>query len=203
MAQESTAHDGKQRKKCSSCGVEKPLDAYRKQAGRKFGRQSQCKECRRKHYEANKERILRAAADWKRSNKEAHLQNAKDWRKANLERDKANHRAKQRRYRQNREYRLVAAMRTGIRRMLINRKGKMRHLPYTVDDLARHLERQFSNGMTWENYGSYWHVDHITPISAFDPSNEEQFSQCWALANLRPLTAAENLAKNARREFLI
>jgi hypothetical protein len=75
---------------------------------------------------------------------------------------------------------------------------------YTLDDLIWHLERQFSKGMNWENYGS-WHVDHIVPIASFDIQSAEDpaFRVCWALANLRPLWAAENLRKNAKMEFLI
>lgn len=67
---------------------------------------------------------------------------------------------------------------------------------YNLEDLKKHLEKHFKAGMTWENYGS-WHIDHKIPISAFvfDSSNDRGFKKCWALSNLQPLWAKENLKK--------
>lgn len=62
--------------------------------------------------------------------------------------------------------------------------------------LRKHLESQFSNGMKWDNYGDYWHVDHILPVSSFDHSDINQISRCWHFTNLRPMLASENLAKS-------
>lgn len=70
-------------------------------------------------------------------------------------------------------------------------------LEYSKEALVEHLERQFKDGMSWENYGA-WHVDHIKPCAAFDLVDEGQFAECWALANLRPLWAAENIKKGAK-----
>ena len=70
---------------------------------------------------------------------------------------------------------------------------------YTLDDLMIHLEKQFKNGMSWDNYGE-WHIDHIVPIKAFDfaNSNDLGFKQCWSLNNLQPLWARDNISKGAR-----
>jgi 5-methylcytosine-specific restriction endonuclease McrA len=71
---------------------------------------------------------------------------------------------------------------------------------YNVDQLKKHLEKRFKVGMTWDNYGPYWHIDHIIPISAFnfETPNDIDFKKCWALKNLQPLEAVENLRKNDR-----
>ncbi len=68
---------------------------------------------------------------------------------------------------------------------------------YSVKDLMIHLEKQFDENMSWDNYGSYWHVDHIKPRSAFKymSSDDEQFKECWALDNLQPLEGLANLKK--------
>lgn len=73
-------------------------------------------------------------------------------------------------------------------------------LGYSVKDLASHLERLFTEGMTWENYGSGWHIDHKTPDSWFKyvSMDCEEFKLSWALSNLQPLWKEENLAKNNR-----
>ena len=70
-------------------------------------------------------------------------------------------------------------------------------LEYSLDNLKKHLEGLFREGMTWENYGR-WHVDHIKPCASFDLTDPEQFSECWALKNLQPLWSQENCRKGAR-----
>lgn len=62
--------------------------------------------------------------------------------------------------------------------------------------LATHLESQFKRGMSWENYGTHWHVDHIIPCAAFDHTKPEQVRQCWHFTNLAPLEAKKNMAKS-------
>jgi len=61
----------------------------------------------------------------------------------------------------------------------------------------KHIESQFDENMTWENYGSYWHVDHIKPQSLFEfeSADDDGFKKCWALENLQPLSAKENWKK--------
>lgn len=68
---------------------------------------------------------------------------------------------------------------------------------YTLDDLMAHLEPQFTEGMSWENYGE-WHIDHIKPISHFNfgSTSDPEFHQCWSLWNLQPLWASDNLSKH-------
>lgn len=70
---------------------------------------------------------------------------------------------------------------------------------YTVHDLRRHLESRFTEGMTWDNMGE-WHIDHIRPCASFTYTCPEdpEFQECWALANLQPLWAKENLQKWAK-----
>lgn len=69
---------------------------------------------------------------------------------------------------------------------------------YTLKNLMYHLEFQFKPGMTWENYGKNgWHIDHIKPRSSFfyKCAQDQEFKQCWALSNLQPLWASQNISK--------
>lgn len=52
--------------------------------------------------------------------------------------------------------------------------------------------------MNWNNYGSYWVIDHKKPKSLFKYYNPEDqaFRDCWCLANLQPLEVKENLNKS-------
>lgn len=64
--------------------------------------------------------------------------------------------------------------------------------------LRAHLESKFTRRMTWANYGSYWHVDHILPCASFDHSIASQRKQCWHWTNLQPLEARENMRKSSK-----
>ena len=76
---------------------------------------------------------------------------------------------------------------------------------YGREQLVTHLERQFSRGMAWDNFGTVWHIDHILPVSSFTfaSAHDSEVKACWALSNLRPLWKRENLSKHARRTHLI
>lgn len=66
----------------------------------------------------------------------------------------------------------------------------------TTKQLSAHLESTFKRGMTWENYGTKWHVDHIIPCASFDHTDEKQRAQCWHWTNLRALDAQKNMDKS-------
>ena len=70
---------------------------------------------------------------------------------------------------------------------------------YTLSDLMRHIEALFSPGMSWDNFGE-WHIDHVKPQALFryESSDDAEFHECWALPNLQPLWAHDNLVKGAR-----
>jgi hypothetical protein len=69
----------------------------------------------------------------------------------------------------------------------------------SIDDLKTHIESQFKDGMSWENYGrGGWHIDHIKPCAAFNLSNSEEQKECFSYLNLQPLWEYENLSKNAK-----
>ncbi len=65
-----------------------------------------------------------------------------------------------------------------------------------MQDLIAHLESLFQPSMTWENYGK-WHIDHKRPIASFNFTSYEdpEFKECWALNNLQPMWAKENMSK--------
>lgn len=75
---------------------------------------------------------------------------------------------------------------------------------YSSEELHAHLERQFLPGMTWDNFGE-WHIDHRKPLASFSFSSPEDadFKAAWALSNLQPLWAVENMRKHAKITCLI
>jgi len=67
---------------------------------------------------------------------------------------------------------------------------------YTLQELVKHIEKQFKPGMSWDNYGE-WHLDHVIPKIHFNFTSYKDldFKRCWALRNLQPLWAKDNLSK--------
>jgi hypothetical protein len=62
--------------------------------------------------------------------------------------------------------------------------------------LRNHLASQFSDGMTWSNYGKNgWHIDHRIPLAAFNFSNPAEVSQALHFTNLQPMWAVDNILK--------
>lgn len=61
------------------------------------------------------------------------------------------------------------------------------------EQLKKHLESQFKEGMSWDNKGK-WHIDHIIPIST--AKSKEEVYRLNHYTNLQPLWAEDNLKKS-------
>jgi hypothetical protein len=89
-------------------------------------------------------------------------------------------------------------IRQSINRIVYNWKGSRKAaekaVGYSADELKRHLESLFCEGMSWGNYGE-WHIDHIKSVSAFIKDGVTCPSVVNAISNLQPLWATENLSK--------
>ena len=72
----------------------------------------------------------------------------------------------------------------------------LKYLGCTAKELKQHLENQFKEGMTWDNYGiDGWHIDHIRPLCSYDLTIEEDQLEAFHYTNLQPLWAEENISK--------
>jgi len=69
---------------------------------------------------------------------------------------------------------------------------------FKFEELVIHLESKFNTYMSWDNYGTYWVVDHIVPVISFeyDSINNPLFHLCWSLQNLQPLEKTLNQKKH-------
>ena len=77
-------------------------------------------------------------------------------------------------------------------------------IDYTAQDLAAHLQRQFTKRMSWAKFcAGLIHIDHRIPLASFDMTDEAQARAAWALTNLQPLWAPDNQSKHARRTVLL
>lgn len=74
----------------------------------------------------------------------------------------------------------------------------VRDLGCTIAEFRVFLEAKFRDGMTWDNWGSIWELDHIQPLSRFDLRDRTQFLAACHFSNHQPLLITEHRAKTAR-----
>lgn len=67
----------------------------------------------------------------------------------------------------------------------------------SINVLREHLESQFFDGMSWDNFGE-WEVDHVLPCASFDLTDPDQQRQCFHYSNLQPLWRADNRRKSCK-----
>jgi hypothetical protein len=65
-------------------------------------------------------------------------------------------------------------------------------------ELKDYIASKFYANMTWENWGTYWQLDHIDALWKFDLTNKEQFKKAIHYTNMQPLTIVDHRKKNAK-----
>ena len=189
-------------KKCSKCEVVKPLDEFSKRKDAPDGHRADCLACRTKWRQDNKEYL----AEYNKQYKQEHKEEAAEYNKQYKHGYRAIRNERRNKRRQNDvEYRLGCIVGTSISRALTKNDGSkegestFQYLPYTKKDMKKHIEKQFEPWMNWDNHGE-WHIDHIIPQSLlpYDTMTHPNFQKCWALENLQPLEAKENMSKGNR-----
>lgn len=151
-----------------------------------------------------------------------------EYREANKEQlDIKRRKYKKDKYHNDPVYRLRHNISVSIKNTLkTNKNGSIcDYIPNTIAELHCHLEALFSHPdnltsdgkvwMNWSNHGSYnkktwndndpltwtWQIDHIIPQSdlPYDSMTDPNFQRCWALENLRPLSAKQNCIDGATK----
>jgi hypothetical protein len=157
----------------------------------------------------NSDRRAATNAKWEQRNPGRRAKLAAAWRARNIDRARKIGRVANAKRRATVSGRLNVRVGNAVRASLNGSKGwrpTFDLLPYTIEELKTHIERQFTQGMTWERFmAGEIHIDHIRPLAIFDfqSTDSSSFLQAWAITNLRPLWAQENLKKGAKAMFLI
>lgn len=202
-------------KKCSKCLSLKAISEFHNQSASKDGHFPWCKDCVRqknKEYYLNPENKVKAilqSSIWQREHKkEANIKNRRwranhpeysnPWSKAHPE----YYRSYQREWSKKPSVVISDRIRSSMGHSLRGNKNSQswqKLTGYTTEELINHLSKRFKPGMSWDNIGK-WHIDHIIPIAVFnfETPDDVDFKKCWALKNLRPLWASENMSKGAR-----
>jgi DNA-binding TFAR19-related protein (PDSD5 family) len=158
----------------------------------------------KKHYNKNKQKINQKNKVYADAHKEETRERGHRWRINNPEKAREVQRRHGQKVRSTAMGRISENISSEISRSMKRGPKGRGHweelVGYTKAQLKRHLESLFTPEMSWENYGSYWHIDHIIPISVFNFSTPEDidFKKAWSLSNLQPLNAIDNMKKHAK-----
>jgi hypothetical protein len=199
---------------CKKCFLEKKICEFDKKIGNKDNLNNKCKECRRKYINdynlknAEKKRLQQKEYYHRNRDKELIRSSAKhkkfkeqeiDYRKKN--RHKINEREKNR-YNNDILYRIKTNMRNRLKLFLKTQRVSKINTTLEIvggspEIIKEHIEKQFLDGMSWENYGFRgWHIDHIIPLSL--AKTKEEIYQLCHYTNLQPLWCEDNLKKGSK-----
>ena len=196
---------------CHKAGIPQPIEGFGKDKSTSDGLKYKCKKCvkaQKAEYNAQPEIKARKKAYDAEYNAQPEIKaRTKVYNAEHYARPEIKARKNQRlrdRYNSDSVYRVKCNVSSSIYQALKANgwtKGgsTFDYLPYSPEELMEHLEKQFDEHMTRDNYGTYWHIDHIKPhvMSNYDSLDHPDFQKCWALENLQPLEASENMSKGS------
>lgn len=187
------------------------------------------KEQKKQFYKNNRELILQKVKEYSDNNKKKINKKAKLYRETHKEKYNEYKKIYYKnRYHNDISYKLRSLVASAIKRAITNGDGNKNQNSIVnyldIKKIKNHLQEQFIhpdnliNGepwMTWENWGKYnsktwddndpetwtWQLDHIIPQSdlPYTSMEDENFKICWALENLRPYSAKQNIIDGPSR----
>lgn len=204
---------------CYKCKLEKPFENYGKLSSSKDGYRYDCNDCRKQYRQMNSLQIKEKQKEYYNSHKEELLLRNKQYRidnKSTITEQRKSYRErpeiKEHIKMKNKEYmpikkekiktkrvtdnsfRINETLRSKFNRA-IKREKYSEFIGCDNEFLKVWLEYRFTPEMSWDNFGTYWHIDHILPISKFNFNNKEEISICFHWTNLQPLRKDENISK--------
>lgn len=128
---------------------------------------------KRKHYDANKEDIIKKAVQYLN-----------------------------RRYKNDNDFKAQKILRFQVTRLIsVSKLQKTTDtetiVGYSSIEFKSNMESKFEEGMTWENYGTVWQIDHVKPIAMFHMSDLESLKEVNSLDNLVPMFNDKHRIKTA------
>ena len=161
-----------------------------------------CKEYR----ENNREKISKQRIEYYQINKESINEKQRERYQENKEAEKKRNRERQpqenKRRKERRKTDVLFVLKERLRSRTVMafkkqgyKKATKTHEMLGVDWLIvkKHIERQFTEGMNWENR-NLWHIDHVIPLSS--ATTEDELINLCHYTNLKPLWAYDNLKKS-------
>lgn len=185
-------------KKCYRCGRILPIENFHKCKSTRTGYCDECKECKKEADYKYKQTIKGKLARKKRMDKYISEGKANEYERKRFNND-SNYKIS--RFLQNRLYKFLNQPPKHPEKSVWYQEFLFT-VGCSVEKLKKHLELQFQEGMSWDNYGvgrllkaRTWQIDHIIPRKFFDLTKEDNQRICFNYRNLQPLWSEENNSK--------
>ena len=193
-----------EKKVCRKCKENKEVCEFNKDRNKKDGISTLCRECtkisnenyrnnnivkykeiQKKYRDSNKEKESIRRVLWYNDNRDKRLLYAIEYEKSRKKTDPI--------------YKLIRITRSRINNFLKNNKITKQNKTFDIvgcspEFLKEHIEKQFTEGMSWGLLGQHIHIDHIIPLSS--ANTEEEIYKLCHYSNLQPLWAEDNLKKS-------
>jgi 5-methylcytosine-specific restriction endonuclease McrA len=173
---------------CTQCKQEKKLEEFFIKNSSKDGRENKCKLCKTQYIKSTQKENQKR---YYQKNKVERISKNREYELLNYDKVKENHRLyNNKRRKHDVNFRLIDNCRSRINVAL---KGQLKEKTFfdligcSIQDFKLHLEQQFTLKMNWENYGNYWEIDHVIPLSK---------GGTFYYKNTQPLTITENRKKS-------
>ena len=185
---------------CKVCGVDFEAENYRTKMCGTCSRQKQLDRCK-KYKKKNKEHVQ----EYNKIYKEEHKEDIDVYNRLyNIENRQEIQERQTRTHRERRKndpgFNLLHNIRNSFGKYLKSKSNNHSDHKDSIRDivgcsnkyLRSWLESQFTTEMSWENYGTFWHADHIVLCSLFNFVEYEERKACFNWQNTRPLKAMRN-----------
>ena len=218
---------GKMEKSCCKCKMVRNIHEFGILLKSLDGHRYDCNICRKQYRDSKKIHIQQKNQSYYRENKETMLSANKTYRSLHI--DEINRQRKEYRNqpeikehvkRKNKEYlpvkkehikekrktdlkfQLSEVMRSKLHKLIKNQPTSYKQiLGCEFEFFKKWIEFRFDKNMSWNNFGSYWHIDHILPINGFEFTDEKDKQICFHWTNLQPLSAIENRLKSDKLQL--
>lgn len=189
-------------KTCTKCKEDKPYSAYGKHTKSPLGLQTYCKSCKSKSDKEYRDDPKRYRELLDKKSQYYHKVKNEEWFK-NYQKSRVRDYKKE-----------MAAVKANPARNIKSKLRKMtcgafyrRDKDWVKKDtktenllgadyftVKEFIERQFLVGMTWDNYGTEWNIDHVIPLDAAGDDVEMIGKLCY-YQNLSPIRYNDNFKK--------
>jgi hypothetical protein len=181
-------------RKCSLCKLELELSPinFHKNKREIGGYDYRCKPCKLTYYKKNSIKMIEDSKRWKEQNPlgvKLHSSKYRQSEKGVATRIQYRKTEYDQKYGVDMEWTILRNMRIRFRNALTKgfKTGKtIELLGCNIKEYIIYLEQQFDGGMNWGNYGKYWEIDHIHPLSK---------GGSFHYTNTQPLSISENRSK--------